>query len=120
MDQRNAERVGVTGVVRSDVVAGLTYELGDISRRGCRLRHIAHPPRKGEALSLSLLGDVIVAGTVRWTAAGDVGIEFDEPISPAAVRYFALADSGMTRDWPQDCFGRVLPPLSHFGPFEAL
>lgn len=113
MDQRSIERLDVGGTVLCRIGDAETRdELRDMSVRGCKLVGVNRHFAKGDAIDITLLDGVSIAGTVRWAAAGDVGVEFGEKLSEAAVRYFTLSALGpMTDDVPFDSFGRKLPPL---------
>ena len=115
MDQRAIERLGVGGTVIVRIGdEEMQDELRDLSVRGCRIAAEHRRFRKGADIDLTLLEGLTVGGTVRWSAAGSIGVEFGEAVSEAAVRYFLLdrLDGRFVDDVPFDVFGRRLPSMS--------
>lgn len=121
MQERQSERLEVGGSVLCDVAGRLSRdELCDLSAFGCKLRHVDSGLAVGSRLELTLVGDIEIGGTVRWVDDRYAGIEFDTPLSQAAVLYFTLPDcSRNTRFVPLDGFGRRLPPLGRLGDIGA-
>lgn len=122
MDARQIERRKVDGNVRCEVAGKVSQDaLRDLSALGCGLRGVDSVMMRGAEIDLTLLGSNHVSGTVRWAREGDVGIEFAERLSEAAVRYFALPDPAtIPEDVTRDTFGRKLPPLGRIGGTNTL
>ena len=74
--------------------------LVDVSATGARLRG-DFLPRMAEELLLSVEG-VRTFGHVVWSESGECGVEFDEPLQPAAVeelRTKVARSAGLRPDW---------------------
>lgn len=57
----------------------------DLHARGCRMRGAAVGVIKSEPLVL-WVGDIgPVAGRLKWTKGGSLGVAFDEPLAPALL-----------------------------------
>lgn len=114
MDQRSEERTKVDGAIKCRHGASAWQEqLRDLSVGGCKLDLCEAELAEGARVDLTLLSGISVLGTVRWAHDGEIGIQFDEAISKATVRYFTLDLEGVSANDPTyDSFGRALPPLS--------
>lgn len=114
MEKRQSERLLVAGSIVCDLAGNVSEtQLCDLSPHGCKLAHADPAIEEGATLGLTLVGDIEIAGTVRWISGEHAGIEFREPLSQAAVLYFALPDMKPLGDISTtDGFGRRLPPLS--------
>ncbi|QPC98944.1 PilZ domain-containing protein [Qipengyuania soli] len=94
--------------------AGLTRpaHLVNMSREGCRLELSGPLPDAGDAIEITFIDGVSVSGRVVWEESGTVGVQFEQPIIEAIVRFFGLSPAGSIRDEaPKDGFGRHLPPM---------
>lgn len=113
MDKRLSKRFDVN----ADVLSRAGHEtsrvtLRDLSPAGCRLSGIEQQIPIGSELQLTLISGLDISGTVRWAKGGDVGMEFSEQLSDAAVKYFTFDDLGAEDEFVTlDTFGRRLPPL---------
>jgi hypothetical protein len=114
VDKRSSERFDAEGTVLRHAGHGPSrHMLSDLSVNGCRLSGIEQQIAVGSNVQLTLLSSIDVAGTVRWAKDGNVGIEFDDRLSEAAVKYFAFREEGSRQAIiTLDAFGRRLPPLS--------
>ena len=114
MDKRVSERFDAHGIVLLHAGRESSHDaLSNLSVSGCRLSGIDQEIEVGTDVQLTLIPGIDVSGTVRWIEGGDVGIEFDDRLPDAAVKYFTFRETG-GRDaiTTQDGFGRRLPPLS--------
>ncbi|QDZ07650.1 PilZ domain-containing protein [Sphingomonas panacisoli] len=59
-----------------------------------------HPVEIGCALEIELRGIGKVLGQVAWTAAGRIGIAFDNPIDPLQARKPVVSDKAPAKDKP--------------------
>lgn len=94
--------------------AGLTRPayLVNMSREGCRLELSGPLPRVDDLIEITFIPGVSVCGRVVWEESGTVGVQFEQPIIDAVVRFFGLTPGGAIREEaPRDGFGRPLPPL---------
>ena len=114
MDKRSEKRTKVDGTIKCRHGASAWQEhLRDLSVGGCKLDIHGAPLAEGARVDLTLLSGISVLGTVRWAHEGEIGIQFDEAINKATVRYFTLDLEGVRPNDPTyDSFGRALPPLS--------
>lgn len=113
MDQRASQRIKVSATVTCHIGSGDRQDrLRDMSVGGCRIGDGGGTLTEGMRLDMTLLAGVRVSGTVRWAEGGQVGVQFDEEIGPATLRYFTLDLEGDCQSDPTfDSFGRALPPL---------
>lgn len=68
--------------------AALPATLHDLSTKGCRVAS-AITVLPGTNVLVTVGGHGALAGTARWSADGEVGIAFADPLSPAAVEAIA-------------------------------
>lgn len=113
MDKRVSKRFDVNADVLSHAGRDTSrVTLRNLSPTGCRLSGIEQLIPIGSELQLTLISGLDISGTVRWADGGDVGMEFSEQLSDAAVKYFTFSDPGAEDDFvTHDTFGRRLPPL---------
>lgn len=122
MEKRRSERLLVDGGITCEVGGATTHDrLCDLSRYGCKLHHADATLVKGMAVEFTLIGDIEISGIVRWVDGEIAGIEFEKPLSRAAVMYFALpTDPEPDNFRPLDGFGRRLPPLERSDDIGAI
>ena len=110
---RSVDRQPVDGKVYY-VFGGVRHaaRVSDMASAGCRLSLGGVVPDTGDRLQLVLLEDLEVPAAVIWTDGDTIGVEFEEPVIDAVVRYFGMLGPAATpADVTKDSFGRALPPL---------
>ena len=118
-EQRNIQRDPCAGCIDYRY-AGVTRPayLVNMSREGCRIELSGPLPIAGDAIELTFIEGVSVNGIVVWEECGTVGVQFEQPIIDAIVRFFALSPVGAIQaESTRDSFGRILPPLGASGKF---
>ncbi len=113
MDKRGSQRFDVNADVLSHSGRDTSHvTLSNLSPTGCRLSGFEQRIPIGGELQLTLISGLDVGGVVRWAKGGEVGIEFNELLADAAVKYFTFNDPGAEHALVTlDTFGRRLPPL---------
>lgn len=73
----------------------------DLAVNGCRLRSNAVGVSRSEAVVLHV-GDVgPIAGSLKWTKGGALGVSFDEPLDEAVVERLSDAAAALPGDSPR-------------------
>lgn len=65
------------------------FSLADLSAHGCNLVSTDWPFRVGQFVALKFSATSRIEGIVRWTRAGQVGIEFVRPLAAEIVAQMA-------------------------------
>lgn len=92
--------------------------LYNLSLDGCMLDVPDLCLDSGDLLTVNFMDELSQNGEVIWSRAGNIGLQFDEPLHVAVVRHFALTPTAtsITRLQPSDRFGRVLPGWGQASP----
>lgn len=93
LDERRSARrpVHLTVKVQSDVEPGSNEaRLADLSEHGCRVE-TSKPEVVGRLVTMTLPNQVGLKCWVAWTKRGEVGLDFANPLLPAAVDQIASA-----------------------------